>query len=31
VYSVCPGEFARRPPDIEHPEFMLVARRPDGG
>jgi SAM-dependent methyltransferase len=31
VYSVGPGEFARRPPDMEHPEFMLVARRPDSG
>lgn len=28
VYSVAPGDFARREPDLEHPEFMLVARRP---
>lgn len=28
VWSVEPGDFARRPPDIEHPEFMLVARKP---
>ena len=28
VWSVEPGDFARRSPDIEHPEFMLVARRP---
>jgi SAM-dependent methyltransferase len=28
VWSVEPGDFARRPPDIDHPEFMLVARRP---
>jgi SAM-dependent methyltransferase len=28
VWSVEPGDFARRPPDLEHPEFMLVARRP---
>lgn len=28
IYSVEPGDFARRPPDAEHAEFMLVARRP---
>jgi len=28
VWSVEPGAFARRAPDLEHPEFMLVARRP---
>jgi SAM-dependent methyltransferase len=28
VYSVDPGDFARRPPDLEHAEFMLTARRP---
>ncbi|MBW3594123.1 MAG: methyltransferase domain-containing protein [Actinobacteria bacterium] len=28
VWSVEPGGFARRPPDLEHPEFMLVARKP---
>lgn len=28
VWSVEPGEFARRDPDLDHPEFMLVARRP---
>jgi SAM-dependent methyltransferase len=28
VYSVAPGDFARRPPDLEHPEFLLVARKP---
>jgi SAM-dependent methyltransferase len=28
VWSVGPGDFARRHPDVEHPEFMLVARRP---
>lgn len=28
VWSVEPGDFASRPPDLEHPEFMLVARRP---
>ncbi len=28
VWSVEPGDFARRPPGLELPEFMLVARRP---
>ena len=28
VWSVEPGDFRRRDPDIEHPEFMLVARKP---
>lgn len=28
VWSVTPGAYARRPPDIEHPEHLLVARRP---
>ena len=28
VWSVEPGDFAQRPPDLEHPEFMLVARKP---
>jgi SAM-dependent methyltransferase len=28
VYSVGPGEFSRRPPDLNYPEFLLVARRP---
>lgn len=28
VWSVSPGEFARREPDLEHPELMLVARVP---
>jgi SAM-dependent methyltransferase len=28
IWSVGPGDFARREPDVEHPEFMLVARRP---
>jgi hypothetical protein len=28
VYSVDPGDFARRPPDLEHAEFLLVARHP---
>ena len=28
VWAVEPGDFARRSPDLDHPEFMLVARRP---
>jgi hypothetical protein len=28
VWSVEPGDFARRPPDAEHAELMLLARRP---
>jgi hypothetical protein len=29
IWSVEPGDFARRPPDIDHPEFLLVARKPE--
>jgi SAM-dependent methyltransferase len=28
IWSVSPGDYARRPPDIEHPEFLMVATRP---
>lgn len=28
VWSVEPGRYARRPPDLEHPEHLLVARKP---
>jgi SAM-dependent methyltransferase len=28
IWSVSPGDFARRPPDTQHYEFMLVARKP---
>lgn len=28
IWSVGPGDFARRTPDVDHPEFMLVARKP---
>jgi SAM-dependent methyltransferase len=31
VWSVEPGDYARRTPDIDHPEFLLVARKPLGG
>jgi SAM-dependent methyltransferase len=29
IWAVEPGDFARRAPDLEHPEFMLLARRPE--
>ena len=28
VWSVDPGDYARRPPDLDHAEFLLLARRP---
>lgn len=28
VWAVEPGRYAARPPDLEHPEHLLVARRP---
>ena len=28
LWSVTPGEYARNVPDLDHPEFLLVARRP---
>ena len=28
VWAVTPGDYAARPPDIEHPEFLLVATKP---
>jgi SAM-dependent methyltransferase len=30
IWSVSPGDYARRPPDLEHPEFLMVASRPPG-
>ncbi|MEW6477576.1 MAG: class I SAM-dependent methyltransferase [Actinomycetota bacterium] len=27
IWSVTPGDYAARPPDIDHPEFLLLARR----
>lgn len=30
LWSVAPGAYARRPPDLEHPEWLLVARSPGG-
>lgn len=29
LWSVDPGDYARRTPDLDHAEFLLVARRPD--
>ena len=31
VWSVEPGAFAARPPDLDHAEFLLVARTPPAG
>jgi SAM-dependent methyltransferase len=32
LWSVGPGDYARRPPDLDHPEWLLVAdRTPSGG
>jgi hypothetical protein len=28
IYSIEPGGYVRRPPEVERPELMLVARRP---
>ncbi|MBA2273115.1 MAG: class I SAM-dependent methyltransferase [Actinobacteria bacterium] len=30
LWAVEPGGYARRAPDLEHPELMLLARRPSG-
>jgi SAM-dependent methyltransferase len=27
LWSVSPGDYARRPPDLEHPEFLVVAAK----
>jgi hypothetical protein len=27
VWAATPGSYAVRPPDIDHPEFLLVAER----
>ena len=31
IWSVSPGQYARRAPDLDHHEFLLVARRPTPG
>ena len=28
VWSVSPGDYRPRPPDVENPEYLLVAERP---
>ena len=28
LWSVTPGAYARTPPDLDHPEFLVIARRP---
>jgi ubiquinone/menaquinone biosynthesis C-methylase UbiE len=28
MWSVAPGQYARNPPDIEHPEFLMILRAP---
>jgi SAM-dependent methyltransferase len=28
VWSVTPGDYAARPPDVDHPEFLLLAHKP---
>jgi len=28
LWSVGPGDYARRPPDLDHPEYLLVAAKP---
>lgn len=30
LWSVTPGRYGRRPPSIDEPEYLLVARRPSG-
>lgn len=28
LWSVAPGDYGERPPDLDHPEFLVLARRP---
>ena len=28
VWAVEPGDYGRRPPDLDHPEFLVIARKP---
>ena len=28
IWSVRPGSYARNPPDLDHPEWLLLARKP---
>ncbi len=29
IWSTTPGAYARNPPDLDHPEFLVQARRPE--
>jgi SAM-dependent methyltransferase len=31
VWSAAPGDYGRHPPDVEHPEWLVVLRRPSEG
>ncbi|HEX2038331.1 MAG TPA: class I SAM-dependent methyltransferase [Acidimicrobiales bacterium] len=31
IWAVTPGAYGRTPPDIDHPEFLVVARKPTVG
>lgn len=31
LYAVTPGAYAPNPPDLDHPEFLVIARRPRTG
>jgi len=31
LWSVTPGRYERRPPDLDHPELLMVAARPPTG
>lgn len=28
IFSVAPGDYVARPPDLDHQEFLMIARRP---
>jgi hypothetical protein len=28
IWSVTPGAYRPQPPDLDHPEFLLLAHRP---
>lgn len=31
LYAVTPGAYATNPPDLDHPEYLVIARRPQTG
>jgi hypothetical protein len=31
LYAVAPGHYGRTPPDLDHPEWLLVATREPSG